>query len=683
MKTDIHRALWRKGARANVWAVVDAARDRRVYQSLVNSFLNYSCLYSGRLPEEIERVAPYLVQLDPEDKFTDFLTSEWGGSLGVFIRCDTSMKELRRHLRRFLIVRDTGGRRLLFRYYDPRVLRVYLPTCDSMEMKTVFGPIEAYWTESADASRLIEFQFDGRKLVRDEHPIGEGTQSGKAAASGLSPEIVCPQPALVIQKGTAAPRRTPLLLQAAGLGAKLQRSSDAIRLYRSATAGKELSFPNGALDLPPAGLDPDVTLYAEGAAPGEASLTLTLHKGGSVTRRFPIVELALQTGLAGDAQYQRGVAVGTTAGTRRRLIVPKGKYGGRLALRASPALKIFRGVDAASATPFASGDSFEAPEVFWLEAAKPSREAGDLSVQLTLDGDTAAADWTAATAAVVSPISGAPEVLLAGSSGPIRLSASATPEWAEILWRGASGGELAPSDPGPHTVTAALEPEGWGGPSSSVQVDVVQAVLGPHQCAVDARAAACGPEPGTRRFALHSGKSPAIHLSAEIALRGPAGAVDSIRAAWVNNIVSDNTGARYKGGKVVSRVVEAADGPVLDAQPPGFEMSGNAAGGDPLTVTAHAAPAAVFDSQAPAAIEQIWSYLECRSHLVLWSIHAPEQRAVLLTAGWSFTGDYVCTPQKAVRATVKARVAGTGNTPYAEAVPAAKAGVVLQPRASS
>ncbi len=32
---------------------------------------------------------------------------------------------------------------LVFRYYDPRVLRVYLPTCSPAEFARFFGPISA------------------------------------------------------------------------------------------------------------------------------------------------------------------------------------------------------------------------------------------------------------------------------------------------------------------------------------------------------------------------------------------------------------------------------------------------------------------------------------------------------------------------------------------------------------
>jgi hypothetical protein len=52
----------------------------------------------------------------------------------------------------------------MFRYYDPRVLRVYLPTCQPNELRTVFGPIRSYLVEGEDGKSLIEFEFDGNRL---------------------------------------------------------------------------------------------------------------------------------------------------------------------------------------------------------------------------------------------------------------------------------------------------------------------------------------------------------------------------------------------------------------------------------------------------------------------------------------------------------------------------------------
>ena len=58
-----------------------------------------------------------------------------------------------RHFRQFLRVRDEAGREFFFRFYDPRVLRVYLPTCNSEELRTFFGPVELFSMEGERRTR--------------------------------------------------------------------------------------------------------------------------------------------------------------------------------------------------------------------------------------------------------------------------------------------------------------------------------------------------------------------------------------------------------------------------------------------------------------------------------------------------------------------------------------------------
>ena len=160
--------LWPKGFTRDMWMIVDGARDQRVYSSLVGSYMNYSCLYAGDLPPALERAAPYLVQLEFEDRYTRKLIDEaWGNSWGVFLRCNETMDRLRRHLRQFLRVQDWRGRFMLFRYYDPRVLRVYLPTCNNEEMRTVFGPIKSFYMEDENAETILACSRDaGRVSVK-------------------------------------------------------------------------------------------------------------------------------------------------------------------------------------------------------------------------------------------------------------------------------------------------------------------------------------------------------------------------------------------------------------------------------------------------------------------------------------------------------------------------------------
>jgi hypothetical protein len=156
----IEEILWPEGPRQNIWMILDGARSIEIFRMLLACHLEYACLYSGPLTPELEIAAPYLVQLDHGYKDTHKLIERaWGNSWGVFLRSDTSLKKLRRHLREFLVVRDTKGSRLVFRYYDPRVLRMYLPTCTMSELRTVFGPIECFWMEGECTGDAVEFSL--------------------------------------------------------------------------------------------------------------------------------------------------------------------------------------------------------------------------------------------------------------------------------------------------------------------------------------------------------------------------------------------------------------------------------------------------------------------------------------------------------------------------------------------
>lgn len=163
----MEECFWPRGERRDIWLILDAARDPKVFRMLLACHLDYACLYSGALPPELEVAAPYLVQLTYDYRDSRrFLQEAWGNQWGVFLRSDTSLEKLRRHLRRFLVVRDPSGNRLMFRYYDPRVLRVYLPTCNEDELNRVFGPIECFWTEGKNTENMLEFRVRHRRLMQ-------------------------------------------------------------------------------------------------------------------------------------------------------------------------------------------------------------------------------------------------------------------------------------------------------------------------------------------------------------------------------------------------------------------------------------------------------------------------------------------------------------------------------------
>ena len=163
-----------------VHAIVDAAQDPSIVAMVRTTGLERTCLFSGVLSPELEAAAPFLVHLSPTAPFTRCLFEQgWHAHWCVLLMApaDVSLKQLRRHLRTLLRVQDEGGRQLMFRFYDPRVLRAWLPTCNALELARVFGPIDR-WVCVGDAAAWLEF----------DRPIpgsgsGGGSQSPCAVAA--------------------------------------------------------------------------------------------------------------------------------------------------------------------------------------------------------------------------------------------------------------------------------------------------------------------------------------------------------------------------------------------------------------------------------------------------------------------------------------------------------------------
>ena len=153
----------------NIYAVLDGASVPNLPQVLWEQRPEHVCLYRGELEPDMAEVAPYLVRLESGSPFTDWLIGQgWGNHWGIFAITppDVTLQVMRQHFRRFLMVLDPQGERMYFRYYDPRVLRVYLPTCNTEELGVLFGPSRSYVLEDDDATVLLRLiVVDGRLAV--------------------------------------------------------------------------------------------------------------------------------------------------------------------------------------------------------------------------------------------------------------------------------------------------------------------------------------------------------------------------------------------------------------------------------------------------------------------------------------------------------------------------------------
>ncbi len=140
-----------------LFGVFDGTRSDRVRALLGSAEERYRSLYDGPQADALADAAPYLVELPRVSAVLELLVREgWGRRWGVYLTSDLPFDEVRRHLRRFLMVDDEeSAERLYFRFYDPAVLRVFLPTCSPRQAASFFGSIGRFYVEGEEDEVLL------------------------------------------------------------------------------------------------------------------------------------------------------------------------------------------------------------------------------------------------------------------------------------------------------------------------------------------------------------------------------------------------------------------------------------------------------------------------------------------------------------------------------------------------
>jgi pSer/pThr/pTyr-binding forkhead associated (FHA) protein len=142
--------------KGTLFAVLDCARDPRIGMLLRESADEVHPLYQGITAETMAEVAPYLVRFEAGSRLLARLVGEgWGRAWGVYLVSRSTARELRAHLRRHVFVTDEErDAPMYFRFYDPRVLPLFLPTCSVRQEDELFGAIDAFLCED-EAGRIL------------------------------------------------------------------------------------------------------------------------------------------------------------------------------------------------------------------------------------------------------------------------------------------------------------------------------------------------------------------------------------------------------------------------------------------------------------------------------------------------------------------------------------------------
>jgi hypothetical protein len=142
-----------------LYGLIDTARDQRLFDLFAGA--ERECLFAGKLDPQLERVSPHIVRIYEGSPLMHTWQREgWGESWGILCSAPVPLKDVRRFFRHFLRVRLPDKRLMLFRFYDPRVWRIYAATCTPSQIAEWFTVVDEYRAESEDGMNTLRYRFD-------------------------------------------------------------------------------------------------------------------------------------------------------------------------------------------------------------------------------------------------------------------------------------------------------------------------------------------------------------------------------------------------------------------------------------------------------------------------------------------------------------------------------------------
>ncbi len=154
-----------------LYALLDAARDDEILTLLYGMAPDsFQSLYDGASEARLGPSGPYLVALSGHDDLLKaILRKGWGRGWGIFATAGDDFATVRKHFRSLLMVkRVSDGSEMYFRFYDPRVIRPFLPTCSPEQVRQMFGPVGAYIAETDGGEAAVRFtpdRIDGETIA--------------------------------------------------------------------------------------------------------------------------------------------------------------------------------------------------------------------------------------------------------------------------------------------------------------------------------------------------------------------------------------------------------------------------------------------------------------------------------------------------------------------------------------
>jgi hypothetical protein len=159
-----------KQQQSPLFCLLNAAEDDSLPATLLFSglSLNELCLLQSDGSGPSPAWAPYLVPLSSrEDLLSSLVRNGWGKGWSCFFTTSAPFEELKAHFGKFLKVQVERGGEVYFRFYDPRVLREFLPVASMNERTMFFGPVGEWLLEGEDRETMLRARNAADGLLTD------------------------------------------------------------------------------------------------------------------------------------------------------------------------------------------------------------------------------------------------------------------------------------------------------------------------------------------------------------------------------------------------------------------------------------------------------------------------------------------------------------------------------------
>ena len=143
------------------YAVIDCSQDERLLPAIKAMAPDARCLFDDPLDPELAAAAPWLLPLESSGPFLSFWRLEGRGqSWGFVFESKQSWDIVRRHLKKLLRAQLPDHSVVLFRFYDPRVLQMYLSSTEPSERSYFFGPMIRIFCEDEMTGKPVTIEAE-------------------------------------------------------------------------------------------------------------------------------------------------------------------------------------------------------------------------------------------------------------------------------------------------------------------------------------------------------------------------------------------------------------------------------------------------------------------------------------------------------------------------------------------